>query len=159
MGSTNGVTRGQLRPHFSGRSPPFLLAALCVGLGILGVSYWSLSTQYNDLEEQLKKALQRKESIESDQNFIQKQLHLREDEFSRAKVSLQKKEQEVIESNNELKAKIDEMTAINSKLENLKNDNVCIQAFLFISFSFLLNYYFLNFSFNLINYRPNVMKN
>jgi hypothetical protein len=58
-----------------------------------------------------------------------------------------------------LKAKIDEMTAINSKLENLKNDNVCIQAFLFISFSFLLNYYFLNISFNLINYRPNVMKN
>lgn len=132
MGSSSGITRGQLRPHFSGRSPPFLVAALCVGLGILGVSYWSLSTQYSDLEEQLKKAIKSKVTLESDDNFVKNQLQIREDEFSRVKISLQKKEQEIVEFNNQLKTKTDEISAINSKLDSLKETNV---GFLFILLS------------------------
>ena len=124
MGSSGGITRGQLRPHFSGRSPPFLLAALCVGLGILGVSYWSLSQQYNQLEEQLKKTLIRKDSIENDLNFIQNQLSAREDEFSRAKQTIQKNEQDLSSANVDVKTKTDEINAIHSQLKTARDNYV-----------------------------------
>lgn len=124
MGSSNGITRGQLRPHFSGRSPPFLLAALCVGLGILGVSYWSLSQQYNQLEEQLKKTLIRKDSMENDLNFIQSQLSAREEEFSRAKQTIQKNEQDLSSANVDVKTKTEEIDAIHSQLKTARENYV-----------------------------------
>ena len=78
-----------------GRSPPFLVAALIIGLCMLGFSYWRLALQYNDLEQQLKKLIQKKDSLEANESFINRQLEIREENFSEAKVSLQKKEQEV----------------------------------------------------------------
>ena len=126
MGSSTGVTRGQLRPHFSGRSPPFVLAALCVGLGILGVSYWSLSQEYNQLEEQLKKILIRKDSIENDLTFIQKQLNVREEEFSRAQQTLQKKEQDLTSAKTDIKSKAEELHAMLTRVESLKDSDVFI---------------------------------
>lgn len=126
MGSSTGITRGQLRPHFSGRSPPFLLAALCVGLGILGISYWSLSQQYNQLEEQLKRTLIKKDSIENDLNVIQNQLNLREDEFSRAKQTIQKNDEDLNSAKVDVKEKTDEINSVHTQLNNLKADYVCL---------------------------------
>ncbi|CAG2106161.1 unnamed protein product [Medioppia subpectinata] len=123
MGSSSGVTRGQLRPHFSARSPPFVLAALCVSLGILGISYWSLSQEYNQLEGQLKKTLIRKDSIENDLTFIQKQLNQREEEFSRAKQTLQKKDEDLTGSKTDIKAKAEELHAMLSRVDSLKDSN------------------------------------
>lgn len=124
MGISTGMGRGHFRTHFGGRSPPFLMAALCVGLCILFVSYWRLGVQYEDLEEQLKRLMQKKESLEANESFISKQLELREENFSEAKVSLQKKEQEV----SELKKRIDqedaELKEIRSSLDLLKKTNV-----------------------------------
>ena len=61
MGSSSGVTRGQLRPQFAGRNPPFLVAGLFIALGLLGVSYFSLSSQYNSLHKQLENVIKNEE--------------------------------------------------------------------------------------------------
>ncbi|KAH9406671.1 hypothetical protein TYRP_013654 [Tyrophagus putrescentiae] len=119
-------SRAHYRPLFGvgvGRSPPFLVAALTIGLCILGVSYWRLALQYHDLEEQLKRLIQKRDSLEANQNFINKQLEIREENFSEAKVSLQKKEQEV----EDLKKKQDqtgkELAEIKTSLEQIKQVN------------------------------------
>ncbi|XP_053202110.1 protein GOLM2-like [Panonychus citri] len=61
MGSSSGVARGQLRPQFAGRNPPFLVAGLFIALGLLGVSYFSLSSQYNSLHNQLENVIKNEE--------------------------------------------------------------------------------------------------
>ncbi|UXI15498.1 glutamate receptor [Sarcoptes scabiei] len=96
MGISSTITRNHMRP-FGGRSPPFLVATLCVGLCVLAVSYWRLGIQYTDLEEQLRRLIQKKDSLEANESFISKQLELREENFSEAKVSLQKKEKELLD--------------------------------------------------------------
>ena len=92
----SSAARGHMRP-FGGRSPPFLVATLCVGICVLGISYWRLGIQYNDLEDQLRRLIQKKDSLEANESFISKQLELREENFSEAKVNLQKKEKELLE--------------------------------------------------------------
>jgi len=119
--------RGHYRPLFGvgvGRSPPFLVAALTIGLCVLAISYWRLALQYHDLEEQLKRLIQKRDSLEANQKFINQQLEVREENFSEAKVSLQKKEQEVLE----LKKKQDqtgkELNEIKASLDLIKQANV-----------------------------------
>lgn len=118
--------RNHFRGQFGGRSPPFLLAALCVGLCILAVSYWRLGVQYKDLEEQLKRLLQKKDSLEANESFISKQLEQREETFSKAKVELQKKEQEVADLKQRLDHEDTELNDIRTSLDSLKKTNVTI---------------------------------
>lgn len=117
MGLSSSVSRGHMRP-FVGRSPPFLVATLCVGLCVLAVSYWHLGNQYNDLEQQFRQLIQKKETLEANESFISKQLELREENFSEAKVNLQKKEQELID----LKKRLDDDALKLKETEKSQND-------------------------------------
>lgn len=120
---STGVTRGQLRPHFAGR-PPFLVAALLVGLGILGISYWSLSSQCSSLESELRFALQRKESVE---DSMQNQLQSKDETY---KVDLQKKEEEILKVNEQIKNKEKELTSVNDQINTLKESQVSFMMLL-----------------------------
>jgi myosin heavy subunit len=122
MGSSSGVARGQLRPHFGGRSPPFLVAALCVGLCILAVSYYNLSSQYTTLELQFSSALQRKDSVERGEKLVQSQLTLKEEEFGQMKIRLENKDREVLELQQQLAHRDDEITKLSTELEGQKSD-------------------------------------
>src|SRR5699024_10326545 len=115
---------GHFRPHFGARSPPFLVDTLAVGLCVLGVSYWRLGVQYTDLEEQLKRLIQKRDSLEANESFISRQLELREENFSEAKMSLQKKEQEVAELKKRLDQGDSQLKEIKASLESLKGTNV-----------------------------------
>ena len=122
-------SRGHYRPLFGvgvGRSPPFLVAALTIGLCILAVSYWRLALQYHDLEEQLKRLIQKRDSLEANQSFINKQLEIREENFSEAKVSLQKKEQELVDLKKKQDQTDKELVEIKSSLDLSKKSNVSL---------------------------------
>ncbi|KAI1301653.1 hypothetical protein HDE_02763 [Halotydeus destructor] len=106
MGSSSGVARGQLRPHFGGRQP-FLVAALLVGLGVLSVSYYNLSTHYTALELEFSNILQRKDSLE-------KGLLLKDDEFEKSRELTLKKDRDLTELNMQMS----EMTNLNNHLKD-----------------------------------------
>lgn len=87
MGSTN---RGQLRPHFAGgRSPPFIVAALSIGLAIMGISYYTLSRQYTVLEHEMSTLLQNKHLVEDERDVVRAQLNIKEQEYDRLKAALE----------------------------------------------------------------------
>nr|XP_046917385.1 protein GOLM2-like [Dermatophagoides farinae] len=113
----SSAARGHMRP-FGGRSPPFLVATLCVGICVLGISYWRLGIQYNDLEDQLRRLIQKKDSLEANESFISKQLELREENFSEAKVNLQKKEKELLD----LQKRFDEQSEMLITMKKTNND-------------------------------------
>lgn len=118
--------RGHYRPLFNvgvGRSPSFLVAALFIGLCILAFSYWRLALQYHDLEEQMKRLIQKRDSLEANQNFINKQLEIREENFSEAKVSLQKKEQELDDLKKKSLQTDKELADIRISLDQIKRTN------------------------------------
>ncbi|XP_015795279.1 paramyosin [Tetranychus urticae] len=107
MGSSSGVARGQLRPQFAGRNPPFIVAGLFIALGLLGVSYYSLSTQYTTLQAQLENLIKSEE-----RSRIAFQERNKENELLQKKVDQLKKE--LIKKSNEVKIK-------QSDLQKLKN--------------------------------------
>ncbi|OTF84096.1 hypothetical protein BLA29_001730, partial [Euroglyphus maynei] len=115
----SSAARGHMRP-FGGRSPPFLVATLCVGLCVLGISYWRLGIQYNDLEDQLRRLIQKKDSLEANESFISKQLELREENFSEAKVNLQKKEKELLDMKNRFDEQTEKLKTMQKTNENLE---------------------------------------
>ncbi|CAN8028928.1 unnamed protein product [Ixodes persulcatus] len=59
----NGSSRGSLRPHYGGRAPPFLLAALLIGLALIGFCYYNLSSQYSALESQYRELQHRLDAL------------------------------------------------------------------------------------------------
>lgn len=127
MGSSNGTTRGQLRPYLSGRTPPFLLVGLLVILGILGFSYWSLNTQYNDLQTEIQKLQERlrvyaekRESVEKMNSALQAQLETHKEENRKFKITVDKRDQEVITVGEQLRNREEELNRANSQLSNQK---------------------------------------
>lgn len=116
----SSAARGHMRP-FGGRSPPFLVATLCVGLCVLGVSYWRLGIQYNDLESQLLRLIQKKNSLEADVSFINKQLESREENFSKAKVNLQNTENDLTNLKNQFDEQSEKLKTMQKTNENLEH--------------------------------------
>ncbi|XP_075677863.1 uncharacterized protein LOC113791071 [Dermatophagoides pteronyssinus] len=116
----SSAARGHMRP-FGGRSPPFLVATLCVGLCVLGVSYWRLGIQYNDLESQLLRLIQKKNSLEADVSFINKQLESREENFSKAKVNLQNTENDLINLKNQFDEQSEKLKTMQKTNENFEH--------------------------------------
>lgn len=119
------------------RSPPFLVAALCVGLGIMvsivvevmidssfhskqGISYYSLSYQYSALESQVQSLLQKNEGLETEKENQKKQLYSREDDFDRLKISLEKKEHELTETKKQMEDRESEYKELSAKLKSLE---------------------------------------
>ncbi|KAH9369618.1 hypothetical protein HPB48_010677 [Haemaphysalis longicornis] len=77
----NGSNRGALRPHYGGRAPPFVLAALLIGLLLIGFCYYNLSSQYSalemqyrDLQERLRAVAEKRESLETRYEELKKTL-------------------------------------------------------------------------------------
>jgi hypothetical protein len=105
VSANSGLSRGMFRLPFTGRSPSFLVAALLVGFGILGFSYYSLYNQYCALELQLK--------VMNDN-----------EQANRKVVSMKLKNLQVIQTNNEklehnLKSKEEELDSIRKQLESM----------------------------------------
>ncbi|XP_013781699.1 protein casc4-like [Limulus polyphemus] len=132
MGSTNTVSRGQLRSNFSSR-PPFLVVGLFVILGILGFSYWSLSSQFNDLQKQLqimqenvRLAGQSKENMDKQNRELQSALNKVKLELETSKLTMSKKEKEREEIEEKLRMKDDEESEYKTQVETLSaNLNAC----------------------------------
>lgn len=127
MGSTNGVSRGQLRPYLSGRTPPFLVVGLLVVMGILGFSYWSLNTQYTERQEELLKLQERlriyaekRESVEKQNSALQSQLQESQNEEGKFKIALDKKQQEVNNLAEQLRYKEDDVAKTITQMQELK---------------------------------------
>ncbi|XP_076355514.1 uncharacterized protein LOC143249482 isoform X1 [Tachypleus tridentatus] len=128
MGSTNAVSRGQLRSNFSSR-PPFLVVGLFVVLGILGFSYWSLSSQFNDLQKQLqimqenvRLAGQRKESMDKQNRDLESALNKVKLELDTSKLTMSKKEKEREEIEMKLRMKDNEENEYKTQMETLSTD-------------------------------------
>ncbi|XP_037510547.1 uncharacterized protein LOC119387279 isoform X1 [Rhipicephalus sanguineus] len=119
---SNGSNRGALRPHYGGRAPPFLLAALLIGLVLIGFCYYNLSSQYSalemqyrDLQERLRAMAEKRESLETRHDELKKtlednsksldekdkQLLQKEQERAAVEAALRKKEDELITKSRE----------------------------------------------------------
>lgn len=114
---SNGSNRGALRPHYGGRAPPFLLAALLIGLVLIGFCYYNLSSQYSalevqyrDLQERLRAVAEKRESLETRYDELKKtlednsksldekdkQISMKEQDRAALEVALRKKEDELM---------------------------------------------------------------
>ncbi|XP_023228913.1 protein CASC4-like [Centruroides sculpturatus] len=127
--STNGITRGQLRPHFSGRSPPFIICGLFIALIIVSYCYWNLSFRFNILQKNLLNVEENLRSSSSKTDLLIKQneglnskLQMNLDLIQQNKNTLSKKEEEVNQLSNQLRQKEEAINRANSQIETLKND-------------------------------------
>jgi len=111
MGSTAGLNRGSFRPHFAGRSPSFLVAALLVGFGILGFSYYSLYTQYSILETQLQALLESESENQRILNEKNKNIELLDMNNNQLKTSLEAKEKQLKNKENDMEKLLGQMVS------------------------------------------------
>lgn len=125
--STNGVTRGQLRPYIGSRGPPFIICGLFVFLIIVGYSYWNLSYRFNilhkdciNLEEKLRLSATRNDHLTKENEAKGEKLQRDETEIEKAKALLTKKDDELQSVFNQLRSKEDELGRLNSQIEVLK---------------------------------------
>lgn len=141
MGSGN---RGQLRPHFAGRSPPFLVAALCIGICILvsylycllfthslshflfsqAVSYYSLSIQSSSTEAKVAHLEQQYHDVTSELETCRSQLHAKERDFDKVKSELEQltQESQVIKGKNDAQEKEVQDLKTNSEKQGVSVD-------------------------------------
>ncbi|XP_077515339.1 uncharacterized protein LOC144125641 isoform X1 [Amblyomma americanum] len=119
---SNGSNRGALRPHYGGRAPPFLLAALLIGLVLIGFCYYNLSSQYSalevqyrDLQERLRAVAEKREALETRYDELKKtlednsksldekdkQISAKEQDRAALEAALRKKEDELMTKSRE----------------------------------------------------------
>lgn len=127
--STNGITRGQLRPHFSGRSPPFIICGLFIALIIISYCYWNLSFRFNILqknmlvvEERLRTSANKNEILIKQNEGLNDKLHMNLEIINQNKNSVAKKEEELNQLSSQLRHKEEEINRLNSQIEALKTD-------------------------------------
>lgn len=113
---SNGSNRGALRPHYGGRAPPFLLAALLIGLVLIGFCYYNLSSQYSalevqyrDLQERLRAVAEKRESLETRYDELKKTLEDNSKSLDERDKQLLQKEQDRAAVEAALRKKEDEL--------------------------------------------------
>ena len=109
MSPNSGLSRGILRLPFLNRSPSFLMAALLVGLGVLGFSYYSLYNQYSALEIQLKVMNENEQTSRKLFSNKMKSLQI-------IQTNNEKLEQDLVAKEKELKSKEKKVNQISSEL-------------------------------------------
>uniref|UniRef100_A0A2R5LMW4 Protein involved in the er to golgi transport step of secretion n=1 Tax=Ornithodoros turicata TaxID=34597 RepID=A0A2R5LMW4_9ACAR len=133
----NATSRGALRPHYAGRAPPLLLAALLIGLALIGFCYYNLSSQYSaleaqyrDLQDRFRVYAEKREALEAQEEVLKKKLDttqrelseqsrlsaLRDKEKSAVEVSLRKKDEELMTKTREAEAATNGMTECMQRL-------------------------------------------
>lgn len=112
----NGSNRGALRPHYGGRAPPFLLAALVIGLVLMGFCYYNLlsqygalEVQYRDLQDRLRAVAEKRESLETRYDELKKTLEDNSKSLDEKDKQLLQKEQERAAVEAALRKKEDEL--------------------------------------------------
>lgn len=113
---SNGSNRGALRPHYGGRAPPFLLAALVIGLVLMGFCYYNLlsqygalEVQYRDLQDRLRAVAEKRESLETRYDELKKTLEDNSKSLDEKDKQLLQKEQERAAVEAALRKKEDEL--------------------------------------------------